>query len=238
MNNGDVGIGRIPTANRLEVEGDASKTTAGAWLANSDARIKTEVRDIDNALAVIDRLRPVRFRYTEECKAAHPSIHDGEYYNYIAQEYREVFPDYVQASGEDDLLQLDAYPASIYAVRAIQELHQMVKEKDAHIAALEQEIAALKALNTPEQQSVALSEQNSAQQEWVTALEQQNKELARRLAAVEERLGTENVEPRHTVPAFPMGTALLLGWPLVGGIMLSSLTMMIRATGQMERRPH
>jgi hypothetical protein len=39
---GSVGVGRLPTANALEVQGNASKSTAGDWLANSDRRIKQD----------------------------------------------------------------------------------------------------------------------------------------------------------------------------------------------------
>ena len=130
---GGVGIGRNPTANQLEVAGSASKTTAGSWLANSDAAIKTNVRTISNALGVIARLRPVAFRYTELYQAKHPSVKDQDYYNYIAQEFREVFPESVKDSGEEGLLQMDEYPAGVYAVAAIQELHAMVQDKNCKI---------------------------------------------------------------------------------------------------------
>jgi len=133
---GNVGIGMTPTTNRLEVNGNASKSTAGDWLANSDASIKTQVRTVTDALAMIARLRPVAFRYTEDYKARHPSVKDQDYFNYVAQEFREVFPEWVQDSGEDGLLQMDAYPASVYAVAAIQELDGIVREKDCEIEEL------------------------------------------------------------------------------------------------------
>ncbi|MFC1475969.1 tail fiber domain-containing protein, partial [Candidatus Zixiibacteriota bacterium] len=66
---GKVGIGRSPTANALEVEGNASKTTAGSWLANSDMRIKTDVQPLSDALTIIEQLRPVQFMYTEDYRA-------------------------------------------------------------------------------------------------------------------------------------------------------------------------
>ncbi|MBU0572402.1 MerR family transcriptional regulator [Patescibacteria group bacterium] len=126
--NGRVGIGRTPsTANLLEVEGTASKTAAGDWLANSDIRIKTDVQDLSNALDIIDSLRPVKFKYTDEYMAAHPSLEDRYYYNFIAQEFQEVFPDSVQDSGENGYLQLDAYNVRPYLVAAMQELNTKVK---------------------------------------------------------------------------------------------------------------
>jgi hypothetical protein len=147
---GKVGIGRVPndsTGNALEVEGNASKTTATSWLANSDRRIKTDVHEIQGALDTLDRIRPVSFRYTDEYKTAHPSIEDKVYYNVIAQEFAEVFPEYVHASGDDGILQVDTYPALVHAVAAIQELHGVVEAQQQRIEQLERdqarEVAAL-----------------------------------------------------------------------------------------------
>ena len=71
---GLVGIDRISSANMLEVNGDASKTTAGSWLANSDRRIKTDISDVEDAYAIIERLRPVSFRYSDQWRELNPSI--------------------------------------------------------------------------------------------------------------------------------------------------------------------
>jgi len=70
---GNLGIGRTPATNKLEVEGNASKTTAGDWLANSDIRIKTDIQDLENSLDIINALRPVKFRYTDEYRAGEQS---------------------------------------------------------------------------------------------------------------------------------------------------------------------
>ena len=42
---GNIGMGRGAAANRLEVEGNASKSASGSWLANSDRRIKTDIAE-------------------------------------------------------------------------------------------------------------------------------------------------------------------------------------------------
>jgi len=145
----NVGVGRTPAANALEVEGDASKTTAGSWAANSDARIKTDIAEIDGAEALsrMRAVRPVSFAYTPEYLAAHPVIDDRIYFNVIAQEFAEVFPGWVHPSGEilpgasnnpeNEILQVDAWPLTIYAAAAIKEL-------DARNTQLEQENAALR----------------------------------------------------------------------------------------------
>jgi len=141
----NVGVGRTPATNRLEVEGDASKTTSGSWAMNSDAAIKTDVRTLEDALSVIGRLRPVAFRYADAYKAEHPSVEDHDYYNYIAQEFDKVFPNSVKTDG-GGLLQMDPYPATIYSVAAIQELHQIVQEKDCEIEELKAQAASVEQL--------------------------------------------------------------------------------------------
>jgi hypothetical protein len=144
---GNVGVGRAATTNILEVEGNASKTVAGSWLANSDARIKTGVKKIAHALETIGRVRPVSFHYTAEYRTSHPSIEDKEYYNVIAQEFAEVFPEAVKESGDTldgkPLLQVDVHPAVITAISAIQELHGIVKARDAEVARLKEQNSAL-----------------------------------------------------------------------------------------------
>ena len=129
---GNVGIGRDPSINDLEVEGTASKSSAGDWLANSDLRIKTDVKNISGALGVIDMLRPVKFRYTDDYRERH-FIEDKVYYNFIAQEYGEVFPESVKGSGEfledgAEILQMDSYNAQVVAIAAIQELREENEE--------------------------------------------------------------------------------------------------------------
>ncbi len=152
------GVNRLPIANLLEVAGDASKTTAGAWLANSDRRIKTSIETIPNALDRLSALRPVTFHYTTEYLAANPEIKDVSYYNVIAQEFQTVFPDSVKGSGEylsgkaqtpeNEILQVDTYPAQILAIAAIQELN----------AKLELENAALKKSDTELRERLAAIE--------------------------------------------------------------------------------
>lgn len=147
--NGRVGIGRGSTGNDLEVEGTASKTTSGSWAANSDRRIKQDIETIEGPLETLDKVRLVSFRYTNEYRAAHPSIDDHRYLNIIAQEFAEVFPNYVKSSGEKlhdsdkEILQVDTYPLTIYAAAAIQELHGIVKDRDGRILALEARLGEL-----------------------------------------------------------------------------------------------
>jgi hypothetical protein len=126
---GNVGIKRVAATNTFEVEGQASKTTAGNWFANSDRRIKTGVQPLTGALDKLDQVRLVDFRYTEDYLRAHPGLKDKRYLNVIAQEFGNVFPDHVQDSGETlpdgrPILQVDTYPLTIYSAAAVQELRR------------------------------------------------------------------------------------------------------------------
>jgi hypothetical protein len=143
-----VGIGRQPLVHRLEVEGGASKGTAGDWGANSDRRIKSDIRSLDNALEVIRRTRPVSFTYSDWYVSEHPSIEPKTYYNVIAQEFAEVFPDWVIGSGEflptgEQILQVDTYPMQMYSVAAVKELDAIVQRQHATITSLEAQNAEL-----------------------------------------------------------------------------------------------
>ncbi|MBU0763474.1 MAG: tail fiber domain-containing protein, partial [Bacteroidetes bacterium] len=146
-----VGIKRDPTANPLEVEGEASKTTAGSWAANSDKRIKTNIQSIGNAYETILNLRPVKFKYTEEWMKKHPSIENKYYYNFIAQEYKDVFPESVKGSGEfldgddEEILQIDTYNAQIVTIQAVQDLIKENTEQKQTIENQQEQIDALKA---------------------------------------------------------------------------------------------
>ena len=149
----NVGIKRTAATNSLEVEGNASKSTAGSWLANSDRRIKADIHPLTDALEKLSRVRLVDFRYTADYLAAHPGVDGRRYLNVIAQEFAEVFPEHVKSSGEklpdgSEILQVDTYPLTIYSAAAVQELHRenealkaKLADQEARLRKLEQALA-------------------------------------------------------------------------------------------------
>ena len=158
--NGRVGIGRNPAANALEIEGNASKSTAGLWLANSDRRIKTNIETIDQALETLKRVRLVSFNYTKDYQAGHAGVGAGRYLNVIAQEFAEVFPDHVVGSGEylpdgSEILQVDTYPITIYSAAAIQEQQRIIEALQARIESLEAQVTEMNTLKTSHAQMVS-----------------------------------------------------------------------------------
>ena len=145
---GQLGIGRDPLLNALEVAGDASKSVPGLWAANSDGRIKQNVGTINNALESLGRVRLVSYEYTDAYRERHPGVESRRHLNVIAQEFAEVFPDYVKGSGEQlpdgsEILQVDAWPLTVYSAAAVQELHAETRAKDEEIAELKARVDAL-----------------------------------------------------------------------------------------------
>ncbi|MBR9914930.1 MAG: hypothetical protein GYB32_08905 [Algicola sp.] len=123
--NGRVGIMRTPGTNTLEVNGNASKTTAGNWLANSDRRLKKNIQTIEGitALDKISQMRGVTYEWNDTQTGIERS--EDIQYGFIAQELMEVFPSkvtmdnngyYQTAYGDYDAL----------FVQAIKELKQKV----------------------------------------------------------------------------------------------------------------
>jgi hypothetical protein len=77
-NSTQVGVDRSPTTYAFEIEGDASKTVAGDWLANSDARLKKNRENLTGALNVVLALRPVVFEWLGEGDLNLPAEYKGE----------------------------------------------------------------------------------------------------------------------------------------------------------------
>lgn len=146
----------VSIAEGLEVEGTATKSTAGAWQANSDGRIKQDVAPVEDALDTLARVQPVTFRYTEAYREEHPEVVDQRYYNVIAQQFADVFPDAVTRSGEylpgaartaeNEILQVDTYPAQIVTIAAVQELAQRNARLEALVQRLTARIARLESV--------------------------------------------------------------------------------------------
>ena len=98
---------------------DGTTVTAADITAQSDARLKQNVRVIDNALSLVERMRGVRF--TRDSK-------DG--IGVIAQEMREVIPEVVLENSETGIL-------SVAYGNLVGVLIEAVRELSAKVAKLE-----------------------------------------------------------------------------------------------------
>jgi hypothetical protein len=108
---GNVGIGTTSPGYKLEVAGDAAKSSGGTtWINSSDARLKDITGDYDRGLDQILSLKPVTFYYKDGNPRGLPT--DEENIGFIAQEVQEVFPEAI-SEGEDGYLDFNMHPVVV-----------------------------------------------------------------------------------------------------------------------------
>jgi hypothetical protein len=140
---------------------------SSTWDTTSDERIKHDIRPVTGALATLERLRPVRFHYDADFLAKMGGTADYERFGVVAQEFQQVFPDFVD-TGADGLLSVRMDPIPIVTAAAVQELDAKLQDRDAALTRLQEENATLK--------------------KRLTNLEANDKERDNKLAAIEELL--------------------------------------------------
>lgn len=137
--NGTVGIGKLPVEDsfnlRLDVNG---RIRAHDVTETSSRRYKEDVRPLENALATLNQLQGVSYRWD----AAHGGRTD---IGFIAEEVGRVLPDIVDFEPDGKNASGFNYGRlNALTVEAIKELHAALREKDAQLRALADEVKALK----------------------------------------------------------------------------------------------
>jgi len=139
----------MPLAQTLSVNGEASKSVAGDWVANSDARLKTDI-DYLSSEEMLDKLRSMKaVSYIWNDRQTGLDRPKGKQYGFIAQDIVKVWPENV-SEDKNGFLQT-AYGTYDYLyVEAIKELaneNEKLKEelKSVHDK-FAKEIAQLKSM--------------------------------------------------------------------------------------------
>jgi len=123
-------------------DGVAQKSSgAGDWASTSDARLKKNVKDLSlDALATLNSLRPVEFKWKNEKLHQTPKDSKGNTYGFLADEIQSVMPQMVTESelpeDSDDRKYVDedgiakatelGHMASLY-IKAIQQLTSRIE---------------------------------------------------------------------------------------------------------------
>ncbi len=127
---GNVGIGTSSPSYRLDVSG----TIRGNNVSPSDARLKTQIKTIDNALERVILLRGTQFKWIEDKEQ------EGLQIGVIAQEVEAVFPEVVSSDTE-------GYKSVNYGklvAPLIEAVKRLKKQQDVDVGMLQKENAALK----------------------------------------------------------------------------------------------
>lgn len=153
--NDRLGINRQAVTNTLEVEGDASKTTAGSWTGNSDARLKKNIENLDSEeiLQKLLQLQGVNYEWNDDKTGTKRPT--GKQYGFIAQNIQEVFPSLVQednlgylqtAYGTYDAMQIEALRALLNRIEKLENENALLKTQVSEIEYIKNEIAELKGI--------------------------------------------------------------------------------------------
>ena len=141
---GNVGIGKAPGVNRLEINGNASKSTAGDWLANSDARLKKNIIALssEEMLEKMLSLHGVTYEWNDTQTGNERP--EGIQYGFTAQNIQSTFPSLVT---EDNLgfLQTAYGTYDAMTVEAIRALNDKIERLERDNETLKSDNEALKA---------------------------------------------------------------------------------------------
>lgn len=96
----------------------------------SDERCKHEIKDLKNALTMLQDLKPVTFYYNEEYSCSPERLHFG----FVAQEYEKLLPDQTYYDPTIDRMCIDTNELIAILVRGIQELNTKVTRLEAKSA--------------------------------------------------------------------------------------------------------
>ena len=130
IDNNRIGLaGRAPTTNALELNGNASKSTAGSWLGNSDARLKKNIHPINNALNILLQLKGVNYEWNDNKTGYERPA--GMQLGFTAQNVKEVFPGMVSTDAQGYLQ--TAYgsfdPLIVEAIRELKNENELLKKE-------------------------------------------------------------------------------------------------------------
>jgi hypothetical protein len=157
---GDVGIGTLSPADKLQVVGDLRIGTFGTngclrrfdggtitGTCSSDARFKKDITSFPRSLESVAALRPVHYWWRS---AEFPDQHFGETrtYGLIAQDVERVLPELVNTN-EDGYKAVDYGKLPLLTIQAVKELkaeNDALKVRIAQLEALERRVAELERL--------------------------------------------------------------------------------------------
>jgi len=137
----NVGIKRTPTTNDLEVNGTASKSSAGDWLANSDARLKKNIKPLNSSIVLAQLLKLQGVTYEWNDNREDQERPEGIQYGFTAQNIQKVYPELVSEDNEGYLQTSYGTYDAMY-IEAIRALTEKIEVLENRIGQLEQSVTS------------------------------------------------------------------------------------------------
>lgn len=126
----------------------------GTWSSSSDARLKTDIQNLNQGLDVVMKLRPTSYLYrTNDSKYKTMALPVGTHFGFIAQELENVLPSLVsnnvhQTPSGSTGSQSEAIDfKAVNYTELIPILTKAIQEQQAQIELLKQEVSKLKGAN-------------------------------------------------------------------------------------------
>lgn len=132
LKNGNTGIGVSAPTYTLQVNGEPAAAGYTQFTNYSDARLKTNISDLESSLEKIMALRPISYNYNETYLKLYndptslTKVHKG----FIAQEIKEVFPEMVGTVNIEgtEYFDLNLSNLPVYTIKAIQEQQALIQQ--------------------------------------------------------------------------------------------------------------
>jgi RPA family protein len=140
---------RVELSNTANEDG---RGRANQWAVYSDQRLKSQRKEIDNAMSILSQLKPLRYfhhnsEYREGDNGRLSILQEGEFtYGLLAQEVHKILPEIVYQPKDEtrDLWSMDYTKLSPIMIKAIQEQQQEIDELKKLLIELKQELNELK----------------------------------------------------------------------------------------------
>jgi hypothetical protein len=144
--NGLIGVGRTATTNIFEVQGEASKTTAGNWIGNSDKRLKKNIAYISSHEALQKVLQMKGAYYEWNDKATGIKRPNGIQFGFIAQDLQQIFPAKVKTDNLGYLQTAygDYDPMFAEAIKALNEKIERLEKENISLKTLNNDLLVIK----------------------------------------------------------------------------------------------
>jgi hypothetical protein len=132
-----------------EVNGAAHRVdNSASWTTTSDRWLKQHIEPVSDGLSLVEKLRPVNFLYTPEYRAGHPGLPSAPQFGVLAQDFQQVFPDFVETNSAG-YLTINPSPLTFVNTAAIQDLNRKLEEQKAANTDLKARLEKLEQLLAP-----------------------------------------------------------------------------------------